>query len=197
MRYLVSFLLLLFLGSCARLSVGRQAPLFTAHAVGKGDISLSAMQGRKVLLSFMRNVGCPVCNLHTHHLRLYADSLQRLGVEVLMIHQSPIETIEKYLQQDERTWTFTFVSDQERILYEAYHVKPSFFRFVGSAFRGALSKRKKGIKLYKTKIPQEGKRGMLGADFLLDESGKIIALHYARYIGDHLTPEAIYRLFKK
>lgn len=187
----------LFFGQCQRLQVGKPAPVFQAKAVGKDNIDLAQLKGHKVLLSFMRNVGCPICNLHTHHLRQYADSLQALGVEVLMIHQSPVETIEKYLAQDERSWSFLFVSDNERRLYELYHVKPSLFRFLMSGFHGALRKRKEGVKLYKDKIPQEGKRGMLGADFLLDEQGVIIKAHYAKFVGDHLSPADIYQAFKQ
>ncbi len=185
------------LTSCQRLAIGTQAPPFKATSLDKEAFDLSALRGKKVLLSFMRNVGCPVCNLHTHELLAYADSLKALGVEILMIHQSPIETIKKYLAQDEREWSFQFISDTEQRLYKLYKVKPSFLRWVSSAWRGALAKRKKGEKLYKTKIPQEGKRGMLGADFLLDEQGKLIAVNYCRFVGDHLPPANIYKQFKE
>lgn len=200
MRFTILFALLgittLLCTNCTRLKVGTQAPSFTAEMVGKGRVDLADLKGKKILLSFMRNVGCPICNLHTHELRKYADSLEALGVVVLMIHQSPTSTIAQYLQQDARTWSFSFVSDEKRALYKLYRVKPSLPRFILSAFHGALKKRKEGAKLYKSKIPQEGKRGMLGADFLLDEAGKIIKLSYAQYVGDHLAPAEIYRIFK-
>jgi peroxiredoxin len=194
-KHTIGLICLFLFVQCKGLEVGKVAPDFKANSVQKGEISLQQFRGKKVLLSFMRNVGCPICNLHTHHLYQYQDSLQKLGVVVLMIHQSPTNTIQTYLAQDDRVWSFLFVSDSERILYDLYKVKPSIFRFLASGFYGALRKRKEGVKLYKTKIKQEGKRGMLGADFLLDESGKIIKVHYARFIGDHLLPAEIYHTF--
>jgi len=191
------FLIALFSQCNKRLVAGRQAPLFNTIAIDKSEIDLLQFRGRKVLLSFMRSAGCPVCNLHTHTLYGYTDSLKAIGVEVLMIYQSSTAVLTHYIEQDERDWRFRFVADTSRLLYNQYHVKPSSFGFLSSSWRGALRKRKAGLKLYKTTVPPaEGKRGILGADFLLDEQGVLIKVNYCRYVGDHLPPATIYKIFK-
>ncbi|MBD1430009.1 thioredoxin domain-containing protein [Sphingobacterium litopenaei] len=45
---------------------------------------------------------------------------------------------------------------------------------------------KKGNKLFQRKIKRDGSLTRLPADFIIDENGKIKAVHYGTNIEDHL-----------
>jgi hypothetical protein len=46
---------------------------------------------------------------------------------------------------------------------------------------------KTGKKLFKKKMKQDGNANRMGADFLIDENGKIAVAYYGKYVGDHLS----------
>jgi hypothetical protein len=41
-------------------------------------------------------------------------------------------------------------------------------------------------KLFKTKIKDDSPNNMINADFLIDESGKVITAYYGKYSGDFI-----------
>ena len=45
------------------------APGFTINDVNGKTINLADYKGKKVLLTFYRNVGCPICNLRFHEIQ--------------------------------------------------------------------------------------------------------------------------------
>ncbi|TLV02474.1 hypothetical protein [Dyadobacter luticola] len=53
-------------------------------------------------------------------------------------------------------------------------------------FHGTWGKVKKGKRLIKREIKSDGSSDRIGADFLIDESGKINMAHYGKFLGDHL-----------
>lgn len=51
-----------------KFQASQSAPDFTVTAINGSTVQLSAFKGKKVFLTFYRNVGCPVCNLRFHEL---------------------------------------------------------------------------------------------------------------------------------
>ena len=155
------------------------------------SFSLNDLKGSKVLLSFMRFAGCPVCNLRVHELLKEQKALEQQHIKVVLVYESSKESMLEYLQQEK--YPVTFISDPENKFYKAYGVEKSFFKFFSSFFRGAMGKVIKGDKLFKNKPGIDGDIRRIGADFLIDEKGKIEIAHYSRFMGDDLPLEQVLR----
>ena len=172
------------------LQSNQPAPNFQTQDVRGNAVSLKALQGHYVLLAFMRNAGCPVCNLHIHELSTKADSLQKANVVVLLVYESTKENMLRYLNQDE-SMPFTFIADPQQQLYSLYDVQGSMGKMMKGMFHGAMGKMKQGKKLFRSPMKQDGHASTVGADFLIDPQGRILDAHYSQYLGDHLTTAQI------
>ncbi|MBY0425007.1 MAG: AhpC/TSA family protein, partial [Cytophagales bacterium] len=167
-----------------KITNGQSVPSFTVKDIKGREISNSSITGKKTLLSFQRNVGCPVCNFHVHEMLEKSDSLSKYGIDVVLVYQSSPELMKNYL--GDQRYPFSFVPDQENTLYRLFSVERSMGKVMGGMFHGAMGKMMKGNKLFLKKLPQDGNMDMIGADFLIDEKGKIIVAHYGAFLGDHL-----------
>lgn len=168
--------------------VNQSAPQFMARDAEGKKVDLSDYKGQKVLLIFFRNVGCPICNLHMHELLENATYFKSKNLKVITIYESSAENIKKYTEGEDIP--FTLIPNVDKKIYEQYAVGSSFWKGLGSFFfHGAASKAKKGDRLFKQKIKQDGNMNQLTADFLIDEQGKVIRAHYAKYLGDHISIE--------
>ena len=63
-------------------------------------------------------------------------------------------------------------------------------------FHGAMGKMNKGKQLFSKKIKQDGSMSRIGADFLIDEDGKIKKAYYGKYLGDHIPLSDIKEFLK-
>ena len=172
---------------------GQTQPVFETSDVYDKKISSSTLKGRKTVLSFQRNVGCPVCNLHFHQMLKKTDEFKKNGIDIIFVYQSNKQNLKSYL--DGGTYPFAFIADPENKLYNLFSVKPSFFKLIKGTFHGSISKMKEGKKLFTKKVPMEGDLAMAGAEFLIDPEGRILLARYRNYVGDHLSEEEIINTF--
>lgn len=172
-----------------KVSLSQAAPGFTVKDVNGNVTDLGLFRGKKVLLSFYRNVGCPICNFRFHELEQQSDLFARKGLVVLAVYESSAENMKQYLA-DERVYA-SMIPNPEEDLYELYDVDRSMGKMVKGMFHGAMGKMKRGKKMFKTKVSQDGNSDRIGADFLIDEGGNIITAYYGKYVGDHLPLETI------
>ena len=115
-----------------RLQPGQEAIAFETKDIFGNRISLEDYRGRRLLLSFYRYAGCPLCNYRIEKLVLLAPRFQRLGLEMIAVFQSPRSSILHYVERHEAP--FTIVADPERRLYRAHGVEPSW----KGLFRGTV-----------------------------------------------------------
>lgn len=148
-------------------------------------ISLESFKGKKVLLSFMRYTGCPVCNLHIYKLNKKKDALAKKNLAIIFIFESNAKSIIKYIKNE--NLPFTFVSDPKQILYDVYAVEKSWPKFIKWAltFKG-LSNAIKGYTKYQKFYSMKGSTNRVGAEFLIDENGILERVHYGKIVGDHM-----------
>lgn len=162
----------------------QSAPGFTLQDVNGNTINLSDYKGKKVLLSFFRNVGCPVCNLRFHELQEKSDYFRSKSLVHLAIYESSVENMKKYLEGE--TPYAVMIPNPDESLYKRYAVDKSMGKVMKGMFYGAMSKMKNGKKLFKSEIKQDGNMTRIGADFLIDEKGVVKKAYYGGYVGDHL-----------
>ena len=167
-----------------RVTPPQAEPAFTTRDVNGQEVNLSDYKGKKVLLTFFRNAGCPVCNLRMHELLDQAAAFARQGLTVIAVYESTAQTMKQYTEW--QSIPFVMIPDANQELYARYAIERSGRKAFASVFHGVIGKAGRGKKLFRRKIAQDGHKTTIGADFLIDEHGKVAVAHYGRYIGDHL-----------
>jgi peroxiredoxin len=168
-----------------KITASQQAPSFTVKDVNNVQVNLAGLKGKKVLLSFYRNVGCPICNLRFHELQEQAAYFKEKNVIVLAVYESSQENMKKYLQGE--TPYAVMIPNSDQSLYELYMIDNSMGKMMKGMFHGAMGKMKEGKKLFIQKIKQDGNTGRIGADFLINENGIVQKAYYGKFVGDHLA----------
>jgi len=169
-------------------------PTQAAPAISTGDVygrpfDLGSLRGKKVLLSFHRFAGCPVCNLRFHQLEAQAPYFKDKGLVLVGIYESSRETMQQYLE-GQNPYTI-MIPNPDESLYRLYGVERSKSKVLKGLLKGAMGKALQGNKLYKNKIKHDGHADRIGADFIIDEQGNIQQAHYGQYLGDNLPLEDI------
>lgn len=167
-----------------KISPPQDAPNFVTKDVNGTIVNLADYKGKKIMLTFSRNVGCPVCNLRFHELQAQADTFKTKGLILLAVYESTAEHMKQYLE-GENPYAI-MIPNPEQNLYELYNIDRSMGKIMKGVFNGAMGKMLKGKKLFNQKIKQDGNANRIGADFLIDENGKVQTAYYGKYIGDHL-----------
>jgi peroxiredoxin Q/BCP len=172
-----------------KLQVSQSAPDFTTTAVNGNTVQLSAFKGKKVFLTFYRNVGCPVCNLRFHELLPIEKEFKAKGAIALAVYESSAANLKRYVE-NENYYTL-MIANPEFDLYEKYAIERSTIKLLSSIYKGVIGKAEQGKKLFKQKFDQDGYANLLGGEFLIDENGKIVTAYYNQFIGDHLPVKDI------
>lgn len=148
-------------------------------------ISLERFKKKRVLLSFSRYTGCPICNLHVHDLLKRLDDFDKNNLVVVFISESSATTIKNYIENE--NLPFFFVSDPEQTLYNAYAVEKSWRKFIkwGLTIKG-LYKAIKGFSKYHKFSSMKGSMNRVEAEFLINENGIIEKAHYGKMVGDYM-----------
>lgn len=167
-----------------KISPPQEAPNFTIKDVNGTTVNLTDFKGKKILLTFYRNVGCPICNLRFQELQQLADTFKTKGLILLAVYESTADNMKQYLE-GENPYAL-MIPNPEQELYKLYDIDRSMGKMMKGMFHGAMGKMSKGKKLFKQKIKQDGNSNRISADFLIDENGKVHTAHYGKYIGDHL-----------
>lgn len=172
-----------------KLIVGQSAPDFTAIDSHNDTIRLSDLKGKKVYLTLYRNVGCAVCNLRFHEIEMLKDTFASANIVVIAVYESSLSKLQEYT--DGEQFNTKLIANPDFSIFNSYGAEISGLKAIKSLFHGVFSKGKKGSKLFKKTIKQDGNKNRIGAEFIIDENGKILLSHYHRYIGDHLPTEVL------
>ena len=163
---------------------GKFAPEFQVKDIEGNSHSITQYKGKKILLSFYRNAGCPVCNYRFHELEDSSRFFKENNIMLLSVYESSVENLKLLL--DTNQYYQKLVADPEGILYAQYGVEENKGKISKGILHGALQKSTKGKKKFATKIKQDGKPNRIAADFLIDENGNILIAYYGKYLGDRL-----------
>lgn len=142
-----------------------------------------------MLLTFYRNVGCPICNLRFHEVEARMPEWAAKGLVSIAVYESTGDNLRAYMD-DERPATL-LIPDPFEELYALYHVERSTAKLMKGMLHGAMGKMSRGKKLFTKKIKQDGHMDRIGAEFLIDAEGTLRVAHYGAYLGDHLALDSI------
>jgi peroxiredoxin len=171
------------------LSIGQFAPEFQLRDINGEEHTIAKYKGKKILLSFYRNAGCPVCNFRFHELESEKKYFAEKGVILISIYESSIENLKLLI--DTNNYYQNVVSDELGLLYYKYGVEENKSKIAKGFLHGAQQKAKKGKQKFATKIKQDGKPNRIAADFLIDENGNILIAYYGKFLGDRIPLQII------
>jgi peroxiredoxin Q/BCP len=145
-------------------------------------VALADYRGKRVMLSFFRNAGCPFCNLRIYELTHRYRAWQAQSLEVIAVFSSPTDDVLRYVAKHPRP--FRMVSDPGLSIYHRYGVEQSAAAVLKAllfklprVIRGALLGGFPLRNAHPTLVP---------ADFLVDEYGLIRDIWYGRDTSDHI-----------
>lgn len=169
----------------------QQAPDFQVKDIFGKDVILSGFRGRKILLTFFRSVGCPVCNLRFHDLEQEFAFFKANNLAFIAVYASTPENMLKYITSryaDPAAFYPLMIPNLERTLYKMYDIESSTAKLIQSLlFHGGFSAAGRGKKLFKDKIADDAPLNLINSDFLIDEQGRITAAYYGKVSGDFIS----------
>ena len=162
------------------------APDFTLVDAQGRNISLSDFKGKKILLSFYRDAGCPFCNLRLYELTRYYKYFAQKGLITLAVFNSSSQTIKRYMGKHERP--FLMLADPGKTVFEQYGVQASWGKLMLGFFKipRIFSAFSKGFG------PSLGAfNPLLPADFLVSPDFSLSQVYYSRDASGHIPMTAI------
>jgi len=165
---------------------GQLAPEFQGVTYTGDTIDLGQFRGKKVWLAFHRWASCPLCNLRIKEVIKRYDEIEKAGIQLIAVFQSPPENIAKYVGAQNPP--FPLVSDPDLKLYDRFDVRPNMLglfypRVFLTAIRAVLAG------LFSLKI--DGPKAMVPADFLVDPEGLVWKAYYGAAVSDHIPFEDV------
>ncbi len=168
----------------------QSAKHFSVYDVQGRRIQLEDFKGKRILLSFFRNVACPFCNLQIHRLKKASPQLKD-RLEMLFVFESDKQIIERSIFHQEM-FPVPIISDPQKDLYALYGVESSPYKTFLSMLKRdfqhhARMAKKLGLDF---KVKEKGST-IIPADFLIDENLSIQVARYGKSIHDHMSIEEI------
>ncbi len=173
------------------IQVGTSAPAFSTRDTFGAAITLEDYRGKWLLLSFLRNGACALCNLHVHHLIEAFPKLHAQGLEIVTVFESPASSVEQNVGKQDAP--FAIIADPEAKLYAMYGVEISEEKVNATVARLETpavirAAAEHGFQL----TPEEGSNFYrMPAEFLIGPDGVVRIAHYANYIYDTLDPATL------
>lgn len=102
------------------LTVGDKAPLFTLNDQDNNPVTLSELQGKKVLIYFYPRASTPGCTVQAQGLRDTKAELDAHNVVVLGVSPDTPKKLTNFTNKQELN--FTLLADEDHATCEAYNV---------------------------------------------------------------------------
>ena len=102
------------------IEVGKTAPDFTLNDQNNNPVTLSELQGKKVLIYFYPRASTPGCTTQACALRDSKAELNALNVVVLGISPDTPKKLTNFINKQELN--FTLLADEDHAVCEKYHV---------------------------------------------------------------------------
>jgi thioredoxin-dependent peroxiredoxin len=99
---------------------GQPAPDFTLSNHNGEPVTLSALQGRTVVLYFYPKADTPGCTTQACGIRDRSADYEAAGVVVLGVSPDPVKAVKKF--HDKQGLNFTLLADEDHAVADAYGV---------------------------------------------------------------------------
>jgi len=188
--------ILILAGSALGLSIGAPALDFKAEDWKGKEIQLSRNFGKQnVLLVFSRYIGCSWCQMFIIDLHHNRQEIGKTNTTVIIVNLSEKAVLDKY--QAPADFSFDFIPDPERKIYELYGVKMDERKMTGNIFWQSLRFLKYLGRYEYVDQGLEGAHYQPPACFIIGKDGRIKAAHLGKDLADNPKVETILEELKK
>jgi len=171
-----------------QITAGRPAIDFKLNDIYGKEYSLSDFRGKKIVISFLRNVSCPFCNVRIHKLMANSVKLERAGIQMFLFFESTAEQIKSsVIHQGITPWPV--IADPDRVWYQRYGVETSFLKAMRTMISSNVMdviKEAKSLGASQSPDPNMS-RNLIPADFFINPNFTIEKAHYGKHIDDHVS----------
>lgn len=170
-----------------KLKEGQIAIDFTTTDIHGKEVKLSDYKGKKIILTFMRNVSCPFCNVRVHRLMGTSVALEHSGVQMVLLFESSAEKLKSsVLHKGILPWPI--IGDPEKKMYKTYRIENSALKMMRTMFtKDMMGTMKLGKTIETTKEKdKDSSDTLIPADFFINENFVIERAHYGKHLGDHI-----------
>jgi peroxiredoxin Q/BCP len=175
-----------------KLHKGETAKDFTTKDMYGKTVTLSQFKGKKILLSFFRNVNCPFCNLRVHELTKQKNFLDSRNVAMIFLFESSNKLL-SLSSFHQGVSPIPLIGDPEKSIYHQYGVEQSQLKMLKTFLLPTTYKmltEAKSLNLPKEE-DKEATKSLMPADFLIDENFIIQQAYYGQNMADHIPLERI------
>ena len=166
-----------------KLKIGDDAPNFSLPAIDGTTFEMSAMKGKRIILTFFRFSTCPFCNIRINRI---VKRWNEFSEDTTMVGVFDAKIGELTKRMKKHNAPFSIVADETYQQFKENGVEKSTPRFMWGAMRSPLIMIQATLKGYIPMTLSMSKMSTLPADILIDENGKIVEAHYCKDTVDHL-----------
>ena len=173
-----------------KLQEGQFAPNFTATDIYGKEVKLLDYKGKKIILSFYRNVSCPFCNRRVHQIMGNNVRLKSSGAQLIFMFESSNDKLKSSVfHQGISPWPL--IGDPEKKVFKLYGVEQSTLKMIKTMLVANVGQAKKDTKDLNLPQDKDASMNLIPADFFIDENFKIVKAHYGKHLDDHIDIEEL------
>jgi peroxiredoxin len=176
-----------------KLIAGDDAPSIILPSTAGTTFDLSALKGKRVLLTFFRFDSCPFCNLRIHRLVKRWNEFPEDTVMV-GVFDAPIDKLNKRMKKHDVP--FTLVADETYEHFLNNGIEKSFLKVMLTPLKAPLTFLETLFRGYVPMTLSPSKLSTLPADILIDENGKVVKAHYCKDTVSHLSIDSMIEFAK-
>ena len=172
-----------------KLKEGQKAIDFTTTDIYGKEVKLSNYKGKKIILSFMRNVSCPFCNVRVHQLMGTSVALEHSGVQMILLFESSAKKLKSsVLHKGILPWPT--ISDENKKIYKTYSVEKSMLKTMRTMVSGNISETMRISKKLETTEKRdlaEAMSSQIPADLFINQDFTVAKAYYGKHADDHIN----------
>ena len=161
------------------------APDFTVTDIDGKVIRLSNYRGKKILLSFFRNVNCPFCNRRVHKLMGLKYRFEQANMQLLFFFESSNQKILSSVFHKGIS-PLPVIGDPEKKIYRLYGVEESLVKTLSTILYSNYGKARKDTAELNLPEDKEATQTLIPADILINKDFTINRAYYGKHLDDHI-----------
>lgn len=165
-----------------RLKAPCQGIDFRTTDIYGNHFQLSDHIGKRIMLSFFRDAGCPFCNFRVYELTHNYTQWKEQNLEIIAVFSDTAEKVRRYVANHPRP--FTMLADPHLEIYNQYGIEHS----ASALLKALLFKMPRIVRGFaKGARPSNNPHlRIVPADFLFLEDGRVSQVWYGRDTSDHI-----------
>jgi thioredoxin-dependent peroxiredoxin len=175
----------------SKVVVGSAVPSFVLPDLDGLPVAVGPGRGRKLLLSFLRNAQCAVCNLWVATATRRAPAWSALGLDVVAVFESSPEKLRAEVAR--LAPSFAVLADPEGVWHEVFasRTDPARIEAILASGHGEAALARAAEAGFPPRREEGSNFFRIPSEILVAADGTVAHVHVAESLDDHLAPERV------